>query len=65
MPINMTLISYLGNTTSDSAAFLESGYITNDSLNNSFVGEVGCYSSSPTFSWDTYTMYLSAIFIGY
>lgn len=66
MPIDMNVLVYLGNMTSDSGSFLESGYLVKDnSLNNIFTGEVGCYSSSPNFSWDNYIGYLSAIFVGY
>ena len=66
MFIHMNVLIYLGNMTSDSGAFLESGYLVKaDPLNNIFIGEVGCYSSSPNFSWDNYIGYLSAIFVGY
>ena len=63
----MKVLLYLGNMTSDSGAGLESGYLVkdDDSLDNIFIGEVGCYSSSPNFSWDNYTVLFSAIFIGY
>ena len=67
MPIDMNVLVYLGNMTSDSGAFLESGYLVRDdnSLDNIFTGEVGCYSDSPDVSWDNFGAYLSAIFIGY
>ena len=66
MPIDMTVLLYLGNMTCDSGAFLESGYIIkNNSLNNDFIGEVGCYTNTTDFSWDNHTIYLSAIFVGY
>lgn len=66
MPIDMNVLVYLGNMTSDSGAFLESGYLVTDNpLNNIFTGEVGCYTSSSEVSWDNYIGYLSAIFVGY
>ena len=66
MPIDMTVLLYLGNMSSDSGAFLESGYITKDNTSNNIAtGEIGCYSDYPNFSWDDRIMYLSAIFVGY
>ena len=66
MPIDMNVLVYLGNMTSDSGSFLESGYLVIDSsLNNIFTGEIGCYATASDFSWDNYGAHLSAIFVGY